>query len=270
MSMLRDAPRPGEESRHPHPPVAQADPPKPDETADESGAGQRVPESRAGLPDCRQQARGRARSRRAIRTSRPQAANALADEYVTQNLEVKMQGTQSMLTWLENEVRSQQKKVEHSEQELAELPRTRERDVARREEQHRALAPELAQRSRAEGAHDANRERGHQQPDQGAPARRLDRLPPRHRAAPAGPAAQEPDRRAPAPESAAVGALRRQASGNPEDQRGAGRRPASARTRKRPRRCRPSRTNTSAPPSKSARSRPTSRKRRRTSRTSAG
>jgi succinoglycan biosynthesis transport protein ExoP len=49
-----------------------------------------------------------------------QAANALAEEYVTQNLEVKMQGTQSMLTWLENEVGAQQAKVEQSERELAE------------------------------------------------------------------------------------------------------------------------------------------------------
>jgi capsular exopolysaccharide synthesis family protein len=47
------------------------------------------------------------------------AANALADEYVAQNLEVKMQGTQSMLTWLENEVAAQQAKVEQSERELA-------------------------------------------------------------------------------------------------------------------------------------------------------
>jgi capsular exopolysaccharide synthesis family protein len=49
-----------------------------------------------------------------------QAANALAEEYVAQNLEVKMQGTQSMLTWLENEVGAQQAKVEQSERELAE------------------------------------------------------------------------------------------------------------------------------------------------------
>jgi capsular exopolysaccharide synthesis family protein len=47
------------------------------------------------------------------------AANTLADEYVAQNLEVKMAGTQSMLTWLENEVATQQAKVEQSERELA-------------------------------------------------------------------------------------------------------------------------------------------------------
>jgi capsular exopolysaccharide synthesis family protein len=48
-----------------------------------------------------------------------QAANTLADEYVTQNLEVKMAGTQSMLSWLEAEVKKQQAKVEQSERELA-------------------------------------------------------------------------------------------------------------------------------------------------------
>jgi capsular exopolysaccharide synthesis family protein len=47
------------------------------------------------------------------------AANALVDEYVAANLEVRMQGTQSMLDWLGKEVRTQQAKVEQSERELA-------------------------------------------------------------------------------------------------------------------------------------------------------
>ncbi len=47
------------------------------------------------------------------------ATNVLVDEYVTQNLEVRMQGTQSMLDWLEKEVGDQQTKVEKSERELA-------------------------------------------------------------------------------------------------------------------------------------------------------
>ena len=47
------------------------------------------------------------------------AVNALVDEYVVQNLEVRMEGTQSMLDWLEKEVASQQAKVEQSERELA-------------------------------------------------------------------------------------------------------------------------------------------------------
>jgi len=48
-----------------------------------------------------------------------QAANALVDEYVNQNLEVRMAGTQGMLDWLEKEVAEQQAKVEKSESELA-------------------------------------------------------------------------------------------------------------------------------------------------------
>ena len=48
-----------------------------------------------------------------------QAATTLVDEYVVQNLEVKMQGTQSMLEWLSKEVAAQQAKVEQSEQALA-------------------------------------------------------------------------------------------------------------------------------------------------------
>ena len=47
------------------------------------------------------------------------AANALVDEYVAQNLEVKQQSTQNMLEWLEGEVAAQQTKVEQSERELA-------------------------------------------------------------------------------------------------------------------------------------------------------
>jgi capsular exopolysaccharide synthesis family protein len=47
------------------------------------------------------------------------AANALVDEYVAQNLEVKQQSTQNMLEWLEREVAAQQTKVEQSERELA-------------------------------------------------------------------------------------------------------------------------------------------------------
>jgi capsular exopolysaccharide synthesis family protein len=48
------------------------------------------------------------------------AVNALIDEYVAQNLEVKLQSTQNMLEWLDNEVAAQQKKVEDSERQLAE------------------------------------------------------------------------------------------------------------------------------------------------------
>jgi succinoglycan biosynthesis transport protein ExoP len=49
-----------------------------------------------------------------------EAANALIEEYVAQNLEVKLQGTNSMLEWLDGELRNQQQKVEQSERDLAE------------------------------------------------------------------------------------------------------------------------------------------------------
>jgi capsular exopolysaccharide synthesis family protein len=55
------------------------------------------------------------------------AVNALVDEYVEQNLEVKLQGTRSMLEWLDGELTSQQRKVEQAEQALAEY---RERENA--------------------------------------------------------------------------------------------------------------------------------------------
>jgi len=47
------------------------------------------------------------------------AANALVDEYVDQNLQVKLQGTQNMIDWLDQEVNKQQLKVQDSERALA-------------------------------------------------------------------------------------------------------------------------------------------------------
>jgi len=47
------------------------------------------------------------------------AVNMLAREYVDQNLAVKLQTTRGMLEWLDNEVANQQKKVQDSEQALA-------------------------------------------------------------------------------------------------------------------------------------------------------
>jgi capsular exopolysaccharide synthesis family protein len=55
------------------------------------------------------------------------AVNVLVDEYVEQNLEVKLQGTRSMLEWLDGELVSQQEKVEQAERALAEY---RERENA--------------------------------------------------------------------------------------------------------------------------------------------
>ena len=48
------------------------------------------------------------------------AVNALIEEYVTQNLEVKLQGTTNMLQWLDTELANQQQKVEDAERALAE------------------------------------------------------------------------------------------------------------------------------------------------------
>jgi capsular exopolysaccharide synthesis family protein len=48
------------------------------------------------------------------------AANTLVDEYVDQNLQVKLRTTQNMLEWLDNELVNQQKKVEESERAMAE------------------------------------------------------------------------------------------------------------------------------------------------------
>jgi succinoglycan biosynthesis transport protein ExoP len=48
------------------------------------------------------------------------AANTLIDEYVDQNLEVKLQGTRNMLAWLSTELVAQQEKVEQSERALSE------------------------------------------------------------------------------------------------------------------------------------------------------
>jgi capsular exopolysaccharide synthesis family protein len=48
------------------------------------------------------------------------ATNGLMDEYVDQNLEVKLQSSQNMLDWLDKELANQQKKVEESERALAE------------------------------------------------------------------------------------------------------------------------------------------------------
>jgi succinoglycan biosynthesis transport protein ExoP len=47
------------------------------------------------------------------------AVNTLVDEYVDQNLALKLQGTQNMIDWLEQEVGKQQGKVQDSERALA-------------------------------------------------------------------------------------------------------------------------------------------------------
>ena len=48
------------------------------------------------------------------------AVNTLIDEYVSENLEIKLRSTQGMLDWLGTELATQQKRVEDSERALAE------------------------------------------------------------------------------------------------------------------------------------------------------
>jgi succinoglycan biosynthesis transport protein ExoP len=47
------------------------------------------------------------------------AVNALVDEYVEQNLQVRVRSSQNMLDWLANEIQKQQAKVQQSEQALS-------------------------------------------------------------------------------------------------------------------------------------------------------
>jgi len=54
-----------------------------------------------------------------------EAVNALINEYVDQNLEVKLESTQNMLEWLDKEVAKQEKKLEESERQLAEYQEKR-------------------------------------------------------------------------------------------------------------------------------------------------
>jgi capsular exopolysaccharide synthesis family protein len=100
-------------------PPAPAEPPRPDETAAESalvGAFiarvQVVPVTGSRLVDVYFQSTDPGFA--------SVAANALVDEYVAQNLELKQQSTQNMLEWLEKELSAQQRKVEESERALAE------------------------------------------------------------------------------------------------------------------------------------------------------
>jgi polysaccharide biosynthesis transport protein len=100
-------------------PSAPAEPPQVDETADESALvdwflsavsvdpvrGSRLVDVSFQCPDPQFAAR---------------AVNALAEVYVDQNLQSKLQATDNMIEWLSGELEKQQKKVEESERALAE------------------------------------------------------------------------------------------------------------------------------------------------------
>jgi len=103
----------------PAPPAEPVEPPKADESADESalvaaflGRVEVAPVQGSRLVDV------------LFTSTDPKfaalAANTLVDEYVTENLDVKLQSSQNMIEWLDKELVNQQKKVEDSERALAE------------------------------------------------------------------------------------------------------------------------------------------------------
>jgi len=93
--------------------------PKPDETSDESG----MVGAFIGRVDV-QPVRGSHLVDVLFSSEDPKfsadAVNTLIDEYVSENLEIKLRSTQGMLDWLGNELATQQKRVEESERGLAE------------------------------------------------------------------------------------------------------------------------------------------------------
>lgn len=118
MDIARQLARSVVELVRPAPPVT-TEPPRPDETADEAalvgafiGRVAVVPVTGSRLVDVQ------------FTSTDPKfaalAADTLVEEYVTQNLEVKLQSTQNMLDWLQKELAAQQTKVEDSERALAE------------------------------------------------------------------------------------------------------------------------------------------------------
>ena len=88
--------------------------------------GRRVGHGRRVRRPCRRRAGprqppGRRHVRRPrIRSSPPTRSTRSIDEYVNENLEIKLRSTQGMLDWLDNELANQQKRVEESERALAE------------------------------------------------------------------------------------------------------------------------------------------------------
>ncbi len=119
-------------------PAVQPEPPKVDESSDESG----LVSSFIGRVEV-QPVRGSHLVDVTFTSQVPKfaatAANALVDEYVDQNLQVKLQSTQGMLDWLERELAGQQKKVEDSERGLAQY-RERENALSLDEKQNIVLS----------------------------------------------------------------------------------------------------------------------------------
>ena len=100
-------------------PETPPEPPKPDETTDESALiGSFI--GRVGV----EPVRGSHLVDVTFTAEDPkfaaEAVNTLIDEYVSENLEIKLRSTQGMLDWLDKELENQQKRVEESEKALAE------------------------------------------------------------------------------------------------------------------------------------------------------
>jgi succinoglycan biosynthesis transport protein ExoP len=99
-------------------PAADQEAPGPGETPDESAYVDAFLSRLTVLPD-----RGTRLVDVAFRSIDPQfsalAANAIAEEYVSQNLELKLRSTDNMLAWLAQELANQQKKVQEAEAEMA-------------------------------------------------------------------------------------------------------------------------------------------------------
>lgn len=119
-------------------PPAPIEPPRPDESADESA----LVGAFLGRVDV-EPVRGSRLVDVFFQSTTPafaaQAANALAEEYVNQNLELKLQSTDNMLEWLDKELANQQKKVEDSERALAEY-RDRQNAMSLDDKQNIVLA----------------------------------------------------------------------------------------------------------------------------------
>ena len=208
-------------------PVIEDEAPKADETADESALVSAflsrvevlpVPDSR--LVDI------------TFTSTSPQlaadAVNALVDEYVSQNLEVKLQSTQNMLDWLEKEVQTQQQKVEASERDLSNY-RDRENAMSLDDKNNIVvLAAERVERRRAPRAHDAHREGSAVRSGQGDGAGRDGGFDPGRGAESPDPGRQGAARGPSARESPALGEVRGKAPRDPARERPGRRRPAAA------------------------------------------
>jgi succinoglycan biosynthesis transport protein ExoP len=137
LSMIRDLRKRLMNTVRPAPPAA-AEPPRPGESADESALVAAFI-SRVGVDPVRGSRLVDVTFQGLDAQFSALAANTLVDEYVDQNLQVKLQTTQGMLDWLEKQLVAQQKKVEDSERALAEY-RARENALSLDDKQNIVLS----------------------------------------------------------------------------------------------------------------------------------